>query len=161
VQSFIILLTIPLQFHFTFASLLLTMLIYFLVGIPFIFAGIVVSLTLTKYTHQVNALYTTDLLGAGLGCIVIILSLNTFSATTTLLIIAIIAGASAILYSRNSTDTHLQRTSIVCTIFLCFLAISNITLEKLHHPIFRFSWIKNQYEPAPLYEKWNSFSRLA
>jgi hypothetical protein len=43
-----------------------------IVSIPFVFSGIVVCLALTRFPARVNRLYATDLVGAGLGCVVLV-----------------------------------------------------------------------------------------
>jgi len=47
-------------------------LIYFVICIPFFFAGLTLSLVFTHYTKQIQKLYFWDLMGAALGCIVLI-----------------------------------------------------------------------------------------
>ena len=38
------------------------------ISVPFVFSGIVVCLSLTRFPDQVNRLYAVDLIGAGVGC---------------------------------------------------------------------------------------------
>ena len=159
VQSFLVFI-IPLQFSLTVKGIAITMLVYSLLAIPFIFSGICICLVLTKFTHQINKLYAVDLFGASLGCFLIVIVLNTFSASTALFGVGSLAGISAIFFCNNLNNQSFKNTSIIVTILLSLLAIINVNLEKHHIPVFRFSWVKYHHEYQPLYEKWNSFSRL-
>lgn len=161
VVSFLTLLSMPLTFDLTVRGMLTTLIVYLIISIPFIFSGIGTCLVLTKFTQQINKLYATDLFGAAVGCIAIIFALNTFSAPTCVFLVAAIAGMGTILLSWNPriADAKLYTSAFVGILIL--ISIANIALEQYRLPIFRLSWIKNQYEPNPLYEKWNSFSRLA
>src|SRR6266511_3994431 len=41
-------------------------------SLPFVFSGVVVCLALTRFPRQVNRLYATDLVGAALGCVLLV-----------------------------------------------------------------------------------------
>ena len=43
------------------------------ISIPFVFSGVVVCLALTRFPRRVNRLYAVDLIGAGLGCVLLVL----------------------------------------------------------------------------------------
>ena len=45
--------------------------IYVIAAIPFIFSGVCMTLALTRFPARVGTLYAADLLGAGLGCLVL------------------------------------------------------------------------------------------
>jgi len=49
-------------------------------AVPFFFSGAVVGMVLTFYAERVNPLYCSDLLGAGLGCLLCPLALQLFGA---------------------------------------------------------------------------------
>ena len=153
-------LAIPLQFAFTFEGIALTMLVYSLLAIPFIFSGICICLIFVKFISQINKLYAADLFGAGLGCLLIVITLNILSAPTALFFIATLGSIATIFFSKNVNSIGFKRASIFCAILLSFFVGLNIYLEKQQSPFFRFSWVKNQWENKPFYEKWNSFSRV-
>ena len=52
------------------------LLVILLLVIPFFFGGVALSLVLRHYSAQVNWLYFADLLGAGLGCLLIVLAFD-------------------------------------------------------------------------------------
>ncbi|HEB53904.1 MAG TPA: hypothetical protein ENI87_11685 [bacterium] len=58
--------------------------------VPFFFGGGAVGLILSAYSHRVNRLYASDLLGAGVGCLICPLLLWPVGAGGTLCVIAIL-----------------------------------------------------------------------
>ncbi|MCI0599581.1 MAG: hypothetical protein L0Y60_08680 [Beijerinckiaceae bacterium] len=60
-------------------------------AIPYVFAGVVVSLALTKSPFPVSLVYGVDLLGAALGCVSVLFLLNVLDAPSAI----IFAGDSA------------------------------------------------------------------
>lgn len=160
VLSFLFLISIPIKFSLTINGILLSMLVYLLISIPFIFSGISICLILTRFTHKINQLYAVDLFGASIGCIAVVVLLNYLSAPSCIFFVAAIAGASAVFFSIKAGVVDLKRTSLVFTLLFIFSTLTNIILEENNLPIFRFKWAKNHYENIPLYEKWNSFSRI-
>ena len=49
------------------------------ISIPFVFSGVVVCLALTRFPTQVNRLYAADLIGAALGCVLLVVAALTAS----------------------------------------------------------------------------------
>lgn len=157
ILSFPILLIVPLNFQLTIYSMLNTAFVYLAISIPFVFSGICVCLSLTKFKQQINSLYAADLIGAGLGCIAIILALNIFTGPTCVIVVAFFAACAAILFSINTTKSNVK-ASMMVFIFLFLMVITNTFLNHLSP--WRLTWVKNRIENVPLYEKWNAFSRV-
>src|SRR6266849_1802737 len=76
VATFMTHLSIPFVVHKSLVGLYAIAFNYAVVSVPFIFSGIAVCLALTKFPSQVSTLYATDLAGASLGCVLVILALN-------------------------------------------------------------------------------------
>jgi len=68
VISFLIHIEVPFVPNLTTAGFVTLGFHYIIISIPFIFSGICVTLMLTKFPKQVSGLYAVDLLGAALGC---------------------------------------------------------------------------------------------
>jgi hypothetical protein len=64
---------------------------YAVIGVPFVFSGIVVCLALTKFPSQVSRLYAVDLAGAAVGCVLFIYLLDAIDAPSATLFIALTA----------------------------------------------------------------------
>ena len=69
--------------------------LYLVTALPFFFAGISLTVLFGRYHHDFSRLYFYDLLGAGSGCLLIILLLKLFGGITSLLVIAAVGVASA------------------------------------------------------------------
>ncbi len=79
------------------ASVLLT---YAVLSVPFTFSGIVVALALTRFPRQVSLLYSADLAGAALGCVLLGPLLAITDGPTAILATAAIAAFAAVLFSQ-------------------------------------------------------------
>lgn len=64
---------------------------YLVTAIPFFLGGLTISLALFHYRHMVSVLYFSDLIGAGIGCILLIPTLNLLGGPNAVLAIAILA----------------------------------------------------------------------
>ncbi len=69
--------------------------------VPYVFAGIVVSLALTRSPFPVNQVYGVDLLGAALGCAAVVLLLNVLDGPTTLLLTGLTSAPGRNLFQRQ------------------------------------------------------------
>jgi hypothetical protein len=78
--------------------------VYLLLGIPFFFSGIVIGILLTYCEDQINRLYFADLAGAGIGCFAIVIVIPFAGGSGTILIAAVIAALSAIIFATSKTS---------------------------------------------------------
>src|SRR5581483_2296890 len=76
-----------------------------LLALPFVFAGMAVSLALTRSPFKVGLVYGVDLVGAACGCLVVLLLLNSVDGPAAIFIVAAIAAAAAFLFSRSGLGT--------------------------------------------------------
>ena len=64
---------------------------YPVVSIPFVLSGICISLLLTRFEKHVGRLYAFDLMGAAVGCVLLIALLNIVDAFTAIIFMAAMA----------------------------------------------------------------------
>jgi hypothetical protein len=135
-------------------------------AVPFFFAGIVVSLALTRSPYPIGRVYGIDLGGAATGCLGALVLLNHTDGPTAVLWVGMLAALASVCFSRVVLGTPPGRTLplawllrrpglVLCLLGVCLLG-NSLTPRGLH-PIF----VKGQIEPSPLFEAWNSFSRIA
>jgi len=160
VVSFLVYLAIPPVFDLTVKGILSLLTILEVISVPFIFSGIAVCLALTKFPQQVSRLYAADLSGAAAGCILIVYALSFIDAPTAVILSAAVAGLGALLFSFGVQDSWLRARSLVCTVLIAALGAANLLLAKEHRPILGLAWMRGQAAESPIYEKWNSFSRV-
>src|SRR5690242_15965653 len=69
---------------------------YFLVAaIPFFWSGLAISLLLTRGSNEVNRLYAYDLVGAGIGCALVTLTIPRFGGSGAVLFSAFVGALAA------------------------------------------------------------------
>lgn len=135
-------------------------------AVPYVFSGVVVSLALTRSPFPTGQVYGVDLLGAALGCIGVILVLNSFDGPTAVILSGAVCGLSAIAFAASaSPEDQLRlkskpwwRRPAPVTIALAAFAILNSLAPVGVRPIL----VKDGIESSGLgvYEKWNSYSRI-
>lgn len=134
--------------------------VYTVLTIPFIFAGICVCLVLTRFPHQISKLYAVDLLGAAIGCILLIVLLDILDGPSAVLVIAFLASIGGILFSFTENFVRLRRSAIYSSLLILCLAIVNSALAFKQLPLIRLKQLGGRFVQTPNYEKWNSFSRI-
>ena len=136
------------------------------VAAPFFFAGIAVSLALTRSPYPVGIVYGADLLGAALGCLGALALLNVVSGPSAVLWIAALVAAGALFFATSGSEDCPSDRSIATTIFryrgvvfgsLVLLALANSMTGSVRPTI-----VKDTVErPETIaIERWNSFSRV-
>ena len=155
VGSFLVHLAVPFG---TRGSILLT---YVVITVPFVFSGICVCLALTRFPKEVSRLYAADLAGAALGCILLKFLLDLTDGPTAVFAVAAMAGAGAFLYACAPRTGRLRTAAAATVLLLGLFAVWHTSLSRRQAPILRLAWAKGVEEPVPIYEKWNSFSRVS
>lgn len=119
-----IIITVPLKFGTLFNEPIqfFYLTVYYLaLGIPFFFSGMAIAWLLSSLPKQVNALYFYDLLGAGLGCFIIIPLIPRLGGSGTVIFAAMMGFVGAIFFSFYTTPRFFS----LC---LFFLIIGGIAL---------------------------------
>jgi hypothetical protein len=73
---------------------------YLALAVPFFFSGLVVALLLSNIPEKVNALYFSDLLGAGIGCFLVIPLVPALGAPGTIIVAALFGLVAAASFSK-------------------------------------------------------------
>ena len=152
--------SIPFRVHPSIVAIYAIGLTYVVIAVPFVVSGIVVCLSLTGYVSRVSRLYAADLAGAALGCVLLIPIIGWSDAATAVLWVATLAAFGALAFSRASRSRFLRGAAITLTVVLFCAAAGHTVLVWRQFPIFRIIYVKGDFEARPLYEKWNSYSRV-
>jgi hypothetical protein len=139
-----------------------TALAFTIIAIPFVFAGMVVCVALTRFPGHTGSLYAADLAGSAIGCVLTIPILNHIHAPTAVLLNAAIASLGAVAFSLSGEHNHpgAARSAGVVAAFVCviLLVFSGANLSRKWVDI---QWIKGGKNwGGGLYEKWNALSRI-
>lgn len=157
ILSFLLHVYIPFKPGYSLYGIFIIIFTCIIISVPFVFSGIVISLILTKFPEKVNRLYAADLIGAALGCILIVLFMQISGGPTAVIIVALIASFSTLFFSR---ENGIKKIYIIYSLLLFFFVIIHSFLFNAGEPLVRLQWVRGVYEEKPQYEKWNSFSRV-
>lgn len=162
VVSFLIHLFIPFSHNISISVMAITAFTYAEISVPFVFSGICISLLLTRFPGSVNKLYAADLIGASLGCIIVVLVLNLSGGPTGVLITALFSASAAYIFNKDSVlKTNFSKAVIIYTVLLVAFSSVHTVMVQHHEPLLRLFWVRGEWTEKPLYEKWNSFSRVS
>jgi hypothetical protein len=128
--------------------------IYTLAALPFFTGGTVISLAISRFSKRVNIVYAADLLGAALGCLLLLPLLNRFGAPGVVLLAALLGGAAALLFS---PPKKLGRTALAASLAVGIPG----SAQLLGTAPFDVTNTKGHDQDRVLFSKWNSFSRVA
>lgn len=150
-------------FHSTSAmGIFITVFTYTEISVPFVFSGICISLLLTRFPDSVNRLYAADLIGASLGCILVVIVLNVSGGPTGVIITAFVSALAALFFLNNAgTAGKVKKVLVFYTIVIALFSVYNTILVNEQNPLLRLFWIRGQWTEKPMYEKWNSFTRVS
>ncbi len=129
-------------------------------SLPFYFVGIAITLVLTKSQRPIGKLYASDLIGASLGCLLVLGGLEILDASSLILLCASIGVLAALSFSWKSSTFNLNKLSI--GLFVILIGSVFINSSSSFYGIGPFV-VKGQIKRIEIYmlERWNSFSRIA
>lgn len=136
---------------YTPSNIALMSLMYLLSALPFFAGGATISLAISRLSANINAVYAVDLLGAGVGCLLLMPALNVLGAP------GAIAGSSLLgIVSAGCFTAPASRRR-----FLAQAAgLAAVILGGWVAGAFDVSTTKGHEDHPVLFSKWNSFSRI-
>jgi hypothetical protein len=159
--SFWLMQRIPFQpFHLLLdrSQLVYVPLYYLILAAPFFFAGIAISLLLSRGGREVNRLYAADLAGAGLGCAALCVVMPAFGGSGAVAF----AGTCGVLAAFVFDSFRLSKFALLIGVTagglltLAFVGESVLPIRVIHEKV-------HPLQPAgvaPIFTQWNSFSRV-
>ncbi len=133
---------------------------YVTIAVPFVFAGVVLSLALSRFPRRVGQLYAADLLGSAAGCLTLVAALGRTDGPTVVVFVAWLAAAAAVAFVWGAPSARPRRRALLAALAGALLLGASHVGFLLHRPLLNLRWVKGRFEPTPLFEKWNSFSRV-
>jgi hypothetical protein len=144
--------------------------IFYLVALmPFLFAGFAISAAFARYARQINTLYFADLVGAGIGCALVVLLLGIIGAPATILLAAAIFCAGSLFLRRETASPALDTLLMLAAVGLSVWAFqaqgstgpsSENDLRHPFEPRYQKGLSDWQFKDRLLYSGWNSHSRI-
>ncbi len=139
------------------------------IAVPFFCAGVVVSLALTRSPFPIGRVYGVDLMGAAVGCLGALALLNLTDGPSAVLWVSAVSALGAWLFLLSRVGVEGPGPETLSALFgrphaialaLAVLAAFNSATDFG----IGLNYIKGRSVselPAPIYERWNSFSRIA
>ena len=146
---------------------------------PYVFAGMAISLALTRSPWPVGAVYGADLLGAASGCLVTLALLSQADAVSALIAIAVFAAVASILFDvarRRSGEVHQPpfalsflgqgKRPIALAALFGFIAIANAAVQpttqasRWRDGLVLLLSKDNLELSKPAVMRWNTYSRI-
>ena len=160
VLSFLTQLSVPFMVHPSIVAVYAIIFTYAVIAVPFVISGIAVSLVLTRFPARISQLYAADLVGAALGCVLLVFVLDWTDGPTAVFVVAWLASLGAIAFSAAAGDRRTTSAAIVLSALVGLFAVGHTALVWRQFPVLRILYVKGQFEARPYYEKWNSYSRV-
>ncbi|MBV6479917.1 MAG: hypothetical protein HGGPFJEG_02723 [Ignavibacteria bacterium] len=135
-------------------------LFYLLITIPFFFSGIIISLLLSKFKHEISKLYFFDLTGAGFACLAFIILMPAAGGNGSIVFIAVFGFLAAIVFGFEKYKSLSLAAFILAGLSMTFLIDSdnrfpiNVTTNKIYG-----NYIKSRPD-LKIRTDWNTFSRV-
>src|SRR5918995_272142 len=130
------------------------------ISVPFVFSGIVVCLALTRFPDEVNRLYAVDLVGAGLGCILLVVLFSVIDGPSLIVLVGGLAAVGALAFALTGLSRRRVTIAAVAVAVLVGFAGTNAALYAAGSPLLKIIWAKQVREGDHATERWNAFSRL-
>ncbi|MGH9261987.1 MAG: hypothetical protein ACRD08_19185, partial [Acidimicrobiales bacterium] len=130
------------------------------ISIPFVLSGIVVCLALTRFPGKVNRLYAVDLIGAGLGCVLLVVLFSWIDGPSLIVLVGAVAASASIAFALTDRNRRRLATSAVAVLVLAGFAAINAVQYTNGSAVLKILWAKEARDPEHGYERWNAFSRL-
>ena len=156
-------------FGFVLAAVLWLKLIAALVP-PYIFAGMGISLALTRSPWPVGLVYGSDLAGAAFGCLGALVLMSTLDGVSAMLMVGALGAAAAFAFARGCNDAEsraivlprwlrmLHRPGVLLVAF-ALLALGNAAIHP-HGLLLSFAKGKGEDPRIIEHMQWNSYSRI-
>lgn len=159
VLSFFTHLSMPFAVHRSLIGFYAIALNYTVLAVPFTFSGICICLALTKYSDRVGKVYAADIAGAALGAMGFLYLLNVTDGPTAVIVVAAMASIGAAFFAAGDLWS-LRIAAVGLALVLTSGAAINTVMAANQKGLLRLMWVRGGLESRPLYEKWNSFSRV-
>ncbi|MCK4906785.1 MAG: hypothetical protein KAR07_08240 [Spirochaetes bacterium] len=121
--------------------------------IPFLFSGLSIGLIFVKYSKDISKFYFFDLIGAGIGCLIILILIPSLGGESTVFMIALVALLAGLFFSLNLKPWW---PALILVLGILFVPHINKAPEYIN----LIGKVKNkrQYRGKIVYKTWNNFS---
>lgn len=153
--SYMLILGVPFVYRVSLPAVISLFLIYSFAALPFLFGGVVIALALSRFSHRITAVYGVDLIGAGLGCAVVVPLLGRLSGPGVVIAAGMIAAIASMLFSLSVSKTVTMRSVTALALLALLLGVQE------RSGLLRIDFTKDHLEEEILHEQWNALARVS
>ncbi|MEW6388017.1 MAG: hypothetical protein AB1491_10925 [Thermodesulfobacteriota bacterium] len=165
--SLVLQMSLTLTITFSLTGIIVWVLLAGCMAVPYFFSGVTISLALTRSPYPIGRVYGVDLLGAAVGCLGVLLLLNSTDGPSAVIWVGALAGAGAIFFAGSGIGGQPEKLPPFASFLkfrwsiflgLVLLAAANGLTPYGLQPLI----VKDKIErrSPSLVEEWNSFSRV-
>jgi hypothetical protein len=156
---------VPLWFGEMFGSDYLTLTakilaLFTMAAAPFFVGGFTLSLAVTRYARDVHRLYSADLLGAGLGCLLAVPLLGLLGGPGALLAAASAGGVAALLFARAGGALVSQRLAGAAVLAVALAVGAGAAADHAGALDVQIAKQLDRRRFPAEFDQWNSFSHI-
>ncbi len=139
----------------------LYILIYYLIlAIPFFFSGLCVALAVSKAGQMINKLYFANLIGSGLGALLVLGLFTPLTGPGVIVFTTILAGASAVTFSTKLQKRYRGIVASWVVVLLILLPYAQVLFPIQMSPYKSLQVAQRYPNSEVLTTRWNAFSRV-
>jgi spermidine synthase/MFS family permease len=141
------------------------MIYYGLMFIPFFIVGLIFALIFKLFATYSSVIYSADLVGAGLGCLLVLIFLDNFGGVNTVIGIGAISSVGAVLFAIASKRKKVVGVTMAVLILVSLLFMQNLSYSYLgdvpigsdpNKDLFR---LMNKFDFEIVETRWSAFGR--
>jgi len=135
-------------------------------AIPFFFIGVIISAAFSAFAHIAGRLYASDLIGASVGALLVILLLSLVGGEGTALVVGLVASICAVVFSFSTKSKKKILASFAFIGFASLLLLVNETTQAFSIPTDPTAqkdlpiFLRENLGTYIVKTDWNSFSRI-
>ncbi|HEX4337601.1 MAG TPA: hypothetical protein VH062_16925 [Polyangiaceae bacterium] len=160
VVGFLVYLQIPFTGSASAGSIATLTLSYTIIAVPFTCGGVIVALVLSTFRRHASSLYAVDLLGAALGCVALVYTLELTDAASAVLLVGAIASLGAASFAAAAGSSARRTGSFALAGLLAVGALVSTVTTRNGHPLIEIVDTASNSTASYHYARWNSHSRV-
>lgn len=139
-------------------QLLILIFHYIILILPFFFAGTVISMLLSYVSEKINTLYFYDLVGAGVGAILVIPLLPVLGGPGLVVLTSLIGLLSAIFFSVRGTKVRYVLYAVMFALLV--ILVKNVDQLEVQAYETKREFSEDLRQKKVIFSKWNAISRI-
>ena len=133
---------------------------YLLITIPFLFAGLIISILISKFHTKITKLYFFDLLGAGLACFAFVILMPEGGGNGTVVFSSIFAFVATLFFSFKNHRLLASSALILIGLAVSLYIDRDDKLPIVLSPNKEYYYLANQRPDLRILTEWNTFSKI-